>query len=274
MNLYAFELKRSAKSLFWWTLILCLLMVVYIGFFPSMKEIAMEKMDALPEEFLKAFGLAGGMDFTEFYSYFGLIIAYLFMAVSAYGAILGVSALSREESEGTIEFLNAQPIKRSKIVWAKFFASLTNLAIVGAAMFATTVAVIAANGPEAMGEADIAVVALTFWLAYLPILSYFGMGFILSTFLSRTARATSLALALFFGTYMLGVMSTLYEEVVWLKWAAPLQWVVPAEILRSELGSGTGSFDFLGAYISVGVLVVAVVATLALYSRKDLQSRA
>lgn len=273
MNLYAFELKRSAKSLFWWTLILCALMVVYVGFFPSMKDLAMDKMAALPDEFLKAFGLEANMNFTEFYSYFGLIIAYLLMAVSAYGAILGVSTLSREESEGTIEFLNAQPIKRSAIVLAKFAASITNLVIVGLAMFATTVAVIAANG-SAMGEADVAVVGIAFGLSYLPIFAYFGLGFVLSTFLSRTARATSLALALFFGTYMLGVMSTLYEEVEWLRWTAPLQWVVPADILKSTLGTGTESYDFLGAYVAVGVLVVAVIATLALYHRKDLQSRA
>ena len=41
------------------------------------------------------------------------------MAGGVYAAILGVSALVKEESEGTIEFLYSKPVTRSKIVTAK-----------------------------------------------------------------------------------------------------------------------------------------------------------
>lgn len=273
MNIYLFELKRSARALFWWTLILSGMMAVYIGFFPDMKDLAQAKFDALPEGLLKVFGFEAGMNFTEFHHYFAMIVAYMFMALAAYAAILGVSALSREESEGTIEFLYAQPITRAKIALAKIGGVLTNLIIVGAAMLATVIGMVALNGNQ-MGDADVVVISTVFKLTFIPLFAYAGVGMLLSTALSRTAKATSLALALFFGTYMLGVFSTMYENLAWLRWASPLHWVPAADIVNSTIGIGTETFSYTGAIVGGAVALVSFAAAVLVYRKKDLQSRA
>ena len=45
------------------------------------------------------------------------------MAGGIYAAILGVSSLAKEESEGTVEFLYSKPVTRSRIVTAKILAN-------------------------------------------------------------------------------------------------------------------------------------------------------
>ena len=52
-----------------------------------------------------------------------MCLQYIVMAGGIYAAILGVSALVKEESEGTIEFLYSKPVTRSKIVTSKILAS-------------------------------------------------------------------------------------------------------------------------------------------------------
>ena len=110
VNIFKFEFKRQFKSLIIWTTVCSALVVLFMALFPSMKEMGMQelvgsKLEVLPEAFLEAFNISGATDFSNISDFSAYVLQYIIMVGGIYAAILGVSALVKEESEGTIEFL-------------------------------------------------------------------------------------------------------------------------------------------------------------------------
>ena len=128
MNIFNFEFKRLLKGNIIWALVCSVLIVMFMLFFPSMKEMGMQelvgsKLESLPEAFLEAFNISGATDFSNISDFSAYVLQYIVMAGGIYAAILGVSSLAKEESEGTVEFLYSKPVTRSRIVTAKILAN-------------------------------------------------------------------------------------------------------------------------------------------------------
>ena len=67
MNIFNFEFKRLLKGNIIWALVCSVLIVMFMLFFPSMKEMGMQelvgsKLESLPEAFLEAFNIAVTVD--------------------------------------------------------------------------------------------------------------------------------------------------------------------------------------------------------------------
>lgn len=270
MNMFRFEMKRQAKGLFWWTAVLCLLLFVYLSAFPSMRDIAVAKFEALPDQMLAAFNIDPSLDLTDFNQYFAMIYSYMLLGLACYAAILGTNALSREENEGTIEFLNSQAVSRSAIVTAKLLAALTSLGVVGAGL--TLVSYLGGTmfGTETL---DMPAVFAVIKMSFVPVLVYLALGFVLSTLVPRSTKGTSIALALFFGTYVAGVIASIVEDLAPLKWISPMQYVLPGDVLDSTLGLGTAAFDWTGVLLGAALTVAGLTTTYLIYRRKDLHSK-
>ena len=122
MNIFKFEFKRQFKSLIIWSIVCSALVIMFMALFPSMKDMGMQelvgdKLGAMPSTLLEAFNIDEMMDFSNIKDYMGYCLQYIVMAAGIYGLILGASALSKEEKDGTIEFLYSKPITRNKIVF-------------------------------------------------------------------------------------------------------------------------------------------------------------
>ena len=70
MNMFKFEFKRLLKSSMIWALVCSALVVMFMLFFPSMKEMGMQelvgaKLESLPDTFLEAFNISGTTDFSN-----------------------------------------------------------------------------------------------------------------------------------------------------------------------------------------------------------------
>ena len=150
MNVFKFEFRRLLKSAIIWSVVCVGLVIMFMALFPSMKDSGMQdivatKLDALPPALLEAFNLEEALDFSNISDYLAYAIQYISMAAGIYGIILGISALVKEESEGTIEFLYSKPITRSKIVTSKLLSSAIIfylfIAIVGAVTMGVSMAV-------------------------------------------------------------------------------------------------------------------------------------
>lgn len=270
MNIYGFEMRRQARGLFWWVLILGGMLLVYLASFPSMRDIAIAKFDALPKEMLLAFNIDPSLNLADFNQYFAMIYSYMMLGVAGYAAVLGANTLSQEESDGTIEYLNAQSVSRVKIVTSKLLATLSALVIVVAVLILVSFLGGTMFGSDSL---DVPSVLKVIALTLPPVLVYLVVGLLLSTLVPHAAKGTSIALALLFGTYVAGVMSALVEQLGFLKWISPMQYVLPGDVLNSSLGLGTKSFDFGGLALSFVIIVAALVATYVMYGRKDLHGR-
>lgn len=269
MNVFKFEFRRLLKSAIVWSIVCSALVVIFMAFFPSMKDMGLQdlvstKLDALPPAFLEAFNIKDTMDFGNISDYTAYVIQYIGMAVGIYGAILGVSALVKEESEGTIEFLYSKPITRVNIVTSKLLSSAAIFAVFIIIVGAVTMGISVVVKPEdvTMMEVLIDVKTVFIGMAFLGYI-FMAIGFLISVVIKNSKQATSIALGVFFITYVFGIIGKLKEGLKGFLYLSPFDYVAPANILES-------GFEMKYILVGVGIIAISIVSTYVIYNKKDL----
>ncbi|WP_300379425.1 ABC transporter permease subunit [Clostridium sp.] len=269
MNIFKFELKRNIKSLLYWSIGTSAIIILFMSLFPSMKNMGMKelvgsKLDALPPAILEMFNFSSATDFSNINDYLGYCLQYLAMAFGIYGAILGVNSIVEEESEGTIEFLYAKPVSRSKILWSKILSIVACLYIYVIVIGAVTMGISLLVKPEDVETINLMmdIKSIFIGLAFLGYI-FMAIGVFISTMLKKGKMATSIGIGIFFGTYILGIVSKLKEEFSFVKYFSPYEWVIPTNIIKN---------GFEMEFIIIGLIVILVTLGFAniIYRRKDL----
>lgn len=269
MNMFKFEFKRLFKSAMVWSLVCGGLILMFLTFFPSMKNSGMQelmgaKLDALPASVLEAFNIQSTTDFTNISDYLAYTIQYIGMAAGIYGAMLGVSALIKEESEGTIEFLYAKPVTRSKIVTSKLLASVAIFCSFIIVTSAITMLVASVVKPT---EVELTKVIMDTKLIFSGIafmgLIFLALGFLISVFIKSAKQATSIAIGVFFTTYVIGILGKMKESLKVLLYLSPSDYVTPGNIINN-------GFETKYIIFGVVIMVVSIAVTYFVYNKKDL----
>lgn len=268
MNIFKYEFRRLFKSAITWSIVCGVIISMFMLFYPSMRnsgmqELALAKLEALPEGFLEAFNISDMVDFTKLPDYTAYVIQYIAMASGIYGAILGVSALVKEESEGTIEFLYSKPITRSKIVTAKLGASALIFYMFIILIGIVTMAISFIVKPEEVETMTMLMDVKTLYIG-IAFLGYIFMtlGFLISVFIKRSKQAVPIALAVFFTTYLLGVFGKLKDNLEFFLYLSPFDYAVPSKIIKD---------GFEVKYLIVGLLImiISITGTYIVYNKKD-----
>lgn len=269
MNMFKFEFKRLFKSAIVWSLVCSALITMFLAFFPSMKDMGMQeligdKLDGLSVKMLEAFNINAAMDFSNISQYIAYVIQYIGMAAGIYGAILGVSALTKEENEGTIEFLYSKPVTRSQIVTSKILSSVAVFLMFIVIITITTMGVSAIVKPA---DAELMTVMMDIKTIFVGItflgLIFMAIGFLISVLIKLSKSATTIAIGVFFTTYVVGVLGKMQENLNWLLYFSPSEYVGAASLLDN-------GFELKYIIIGITIIVVSLIGTYVIYNRKDL----
>lgn len=268
MNMFKFEFKRLIKSGLIWSLVCSAIVIMFIGMFPSMESIGIQdivgaKLDAFPEGMLQAFNISGIVDFSDISYYSAYVLQYIVMAGAVYGAILGISSLSKEEAEGTIEFLYSKPISRSKIVTAKLLASVLIyyifVMIVGIVAMVMVAVVIDSN--KALSDVFMDIKSIFIGMTFIGCI-FMAIGFLLSVFIKSSKQAVTIAISVFFSTYVLGVLSKLSDKLSNIIYLSPFDYGNPMDVIKN---------GFETKYIITGmcIMIISIICTYVIYNKKD-----
>lgn len=268
MNIFKFEFKRLLKGSIIWSLVCGCIVVMFMLFFPSMKDsgiqdIVSTKLDAIPETFLEAFNISQEMDFTDISDFSAYIFQYVVMAGVVYSTILGVSSLVREESEGTIEFLYSKPITRSKIVTSKILANVLIfymfLVIVGIITMGVGIVV----KPEEVKAISLLmdIKVLCMGMAFVGYI-FMAIGFLISVFIKSSKQSIPIALGIFFASYIIGIFSRLQDRLNNFIYLSPFDYAIPAEIIKN-------GFETKFIIIGLCLIIVSLIITYNVYNKKD-----
>ena len=149
-NLIVKELKRNRKNLLIWLSIVMGFTFLILAIFPYMEEMGdgmAQLMESIPAELGKAMGMDANTwsSILGFYSTYYAI--YIVVMVSIFTTSTGATIISKEEKDGTSEFLLTRPLSRKSIVQSKLVALLilsliiyavqTITAMIGMSMFST-----------------------------------------------------------------------------------------------------------------------------------------
>lgn len=260
MTIVKHELKRGRISLIIWTAAISFMLALCVMIYPEMST-QMGDISALFAD-MGSFSAAFGMDrinFGEFIGFFGVECGnVLGLGGAFFAALIGISALAKEEKEHTAEFLLTHPVSRGKIVAEKLCAVVVQIVILNLAVIAVTALSILAIGEDV----PIKTLALLFLAYFLMQLEVAGITFGISAFLRHGSLGVGLGLAAMF--YFLNIVANLTEKAKALKYITPFGYTEGADIIAD------GAIN--GSYLAVGLALAVLGMVLAFwkYRRKDI----
>ena len=260
MTILTHELRRGSLPLLIWGCAISFMLGVCVLIYPEMSS----QMGDISQMFadMGAFSEAFGMDqlnFGEFMGYFGIECGNtLGLGGALFAAVVGASALAKEEKEHTAEFLLTHPLSRTRIITEKLLAVLVQVCLLNVAVVAVTFACIGIVGVEF----DAAALLLLF-LAYLILqLEIAAVTFGFSAFMRRGELGAGLGLV--FALYFINILANLTEDLKFLKFITPYSYADGAHIVPEK------SIEM--KYLAVGLVltVLGIAAAYLKYRKKDI----
>ena len=214
----------------------------------------------LPEGWVTFFGEAS-LDTVEGYltaQFFG----YAPLVLGVFAILAGSAALAGEESQGTLDLLLAQPVRRRRLVLAQGLALTAGLGVTIAIMAVMAAATVILMDIELSPSRAFGALVLL-WPFELALAL---LAMLLSLLLPGRSMAGSVLAAYLIASYVLGSLSNIY---------APLANFRVLYVTSYYQGNGALSAEIDWAYVIglVGILLAAWVACLVLFEKRDIGTR-
>jgi ABC-2 type transport system permease protein len=223
-------------------------------------ELLNEMMANFPEELLTAFGLSG-VDLSTVLGYFSFVFLFAQICLAIQAANYGFSLVSIEEREWTADFLLAKPVGRTQILTSKLLAALSGLTITNIVVWISSFGFINLFKGDAMYETNSLLLLLLSIVVFQ--LFFLTVGLVVSLLVKRIRSVTPYSMALGFGMYVLSVFGDMLGESA-LEKITPFKHFEPNYIIQH------GAYDVPLVLISVSVIVISLVGSYVLYTRRDI----
>lgn len=260
-RLVYFTIKTNRKQIIGWCIAIFSLMFMYMILFPSVKDMAQIKMDAMPKEMLQFVGMDNFSDMGNYISYFGIIFNLLLVAISIFAASFNANLILKEEQTKTIEFLNSLQVSRCEIYVSKFISGfLAVLLVLCSSIFSAAICGII-NGGETFILSDfIKIIKVSGFTPFF----YVSIALMLAG-LSAKIGASMIASMSVLVLYVFGFLSTMLEsKIPWLSYFSPFESFSPNNALA--LTSNTAITLAVYFLLFTTFLIVGGVG----YKRRDL----
>ncbi|MGM9637728.1 MAG: ABC transporter permease subunit [Eubacteriales bacterium] len=250
MTILKHELKRGRNALLIWTAAVAFMLGLCVLIYPEMSAQMGDVSDLFAN--MGNFSAAFGMDrinFGEFVGFFEVECGNVMgLGGAFFAALLGISALAKEEREHTAEFLLTHPISRTRVLVDKLLTILLQIVIFNGIIIAVTAVCVWIIGEDA----PVKPLALMFLAYFLMQLEIAAVTFGISAFLHRSSLGIGLGLAALF--YFLNIIANLTESAKFLKYLTPFGYTDGADIIAN--GSINGGCLAVGiAFATVGILL-------------------
>lgn len=257
------ELKVNLKSfLVWLILIISIFSVVFLIYPSIINSNNVKTIDEMIKIFPKEILAAFNMDISSLDSAFGWLksegFVFILLLTGCYAGVLGSNILLKEESDKTIEYLNALPTTRTKIVLTKTFVGLIYVIalIIGIGIFNYIALTLSGD----YNQKQFLLLSVT------PIFSSSVIYFIclfISTFAKKTKKMLGVTLGIVFGSYILYMLSTIAKEIEFLKYVS----VFTLADIRNVIQDITLNPVMIG--ITIILSITLFLMTLIRYNKKE-----
>ena len=261
MTLIKHELKQSWKSLAIWTLSIGFFVVICVLMYPEMEG----EMEDVSEMFssMGAFTAAFGMDKLNFGTLIGFYAIecgnILGIGGAFFAAILGVTALAKEEKERTAEFLLSHPISRKRIITEKLIAVFLQIILMNVLVFLMSIASVVCIDEEILWK-ELCLLHLAYFLVQVVLA---GICFGISAFIRGNGIGAGIGLATMM--YFINIVANITESAKDLKYLTPFGFAEGADIIANV------DLDWKMVGINICFAAVGIMAAYWKYTRKDIR---
>ncbi|MDD3452992.1 MAG: ABC transporter permease [Bacilli bacterium] len=260
MNIYIFEIKKYLKSTIIWILIIFLLGLLMISFYPIIKTDLIEFSSLInnyPKPIKNAFGINIDMMSTALGYFSSFPLTFIIICSTLQSIILGISIFNNEFKEKVSDFLLTKPVERKTIVTAKFLAYFTLIIITNLILFFSMyILIIIFN----KGSININIYFMILFSVLLLQLIFLAVGCLIPTFLKKLKSSLSLSIGIIMGLYTL---STFVDDEK-LLYFIPFKYFNYKYILREQ------KYETKYIILSLLVIIVSVIFTYKIYNKKDI----
>lgn len=262
MTIFFHEFKRDRVRLIVWAAAIAFMLGISIIIYPQMTS-QLEGMGDMFSE-MGGFSEAFNMDkinFGEFRGYFAVECGnVLGLGGALFAALIGITALSKEERDRTAEFLLTHPVSRSHVTAQKLLAVMAQVVILNAA-----VVLVAVLATLAIGESIDGKLFFNVFLGYLLMqLEIACVTFGLSAFIRGGGIGIGLGLA--FVLYFMNILANLTDSAEFLRYITPFSYADGTAIVSS------GAIEVKYLIPGIAYALIGVAAAFIKYERKDIRA--
>ena len=261
MTVVKHELRQGSMSFWVWTAAVGFLLSVCVFLFPEMKEqmAVFSKLFASMGAFTAAFGM-DRLNFGTLLGYYAIECGnVLGLGGACYASLCAVGMLAKEERDRTAEFLLTHPVSRTRIIAQKLLAILIQITAMNLAVYALSLASIAAIGEE-IPWASLSLIHLAYYILQLELA---GVCFGISAFARKGSAGIGLGIAVIL--YFLNLIANIAQSAHFLKVITPFGYCDGADILANA------GLDRAKIAVGVAIGAAGVVTAFVKYARKDIQ---
>lgn len=260
LRITAFDLRYNRRQIIGWCAAVFAIMFMYMILFPSMQDIAKVKMEAMPEEFLRFFGMERMSDMSNFIAYFGMVFNLILVAASIFAATFSANLIYKEEKLKTIEFLYSLEVSRSEIYFSKVIAALVSVLAVLLSSAAAAGICGFINGGETFAPADFLQIVK---ISGFTVVFFMALSLMLAGITAKIGVPAVGSMAVLF-CYVVGYLSELLgSKGKWLSYLSPFELLGPDNAVELKSDTVWG----LCVYFVLSVLFVLIGARV--YRRRD-----
>lgn len=263
MNMYLYELKSQRKSAILWTCALLALAGIFLSIFPSMAKDAADFKALLsnyPAQIRAILGI--NLDYiTSILGFYSMVFSFIMLCGAIQAMNLGVSILSKESRERTADFLLVKPVSRSAIISAKLLAAFTT--ILGTYVVFYALSSIMANIFKTDDYSGKLFFMINLTLLFIQLI-FLAVGMVVSVFFKKLKTVLPISLGVVFGLYMIGALIATGKNDEMARFISPFRYFDITYIIKNA------SYEVSYLITSVVIIVVAVVASYIIYTRKDI----
>jgi ABC-2 type transport system permease protein len=262
MNIFLRELKAHLKSLIIWSAIVGLLILIATAKFSAFAgDPEMLKMlDSMPAGLLEALNMRA-FNMTTVTGFYGIMFIYFGLMGAIAAAMWGSDAISKEERDKTVEFSLVLPVSRGRVVTAKALAALVNCLAFVLITWGISLAAVRSYSPD---EAFYSFLGLEMQAMFMIELVFLAVGLLLGCAMKRYKLSGSTAVAIILTTYFLSIVSSIQEDLDFLKYFTPFRYFDSGELFRS------GRMDGTSLLLSAAIVAVCVAGAYWAYRARDL----
>lgn len=260
MTIVKHELKLARLSMLIWTGAIAFMLAVCVFLFPEMKG----QMDGMNDLFssMGSFTAAFGMDRLNFGTLVGFYAIecgnVLGIGGAFFASLCGAGMLSKEEKDGTAEFLLTHPVSRGRVVTEKLLAVLIQITLMNLVIYGVAVGSMVAVGEEVPWK-ELNLLHLAYYLMQIEL---GAICFGISAFMKRGSMGAGIGVAAMM--YMVNLLANITESVEFLKYITPFGYCDGADVVTN------GKLD--GTMVLVGMILgaVGIGAAFLHYTKKDI----
>lgn len=264
MNVFIYELKAFRKNTVIWIISLSLLtivlMSVYTAYSADMENFR-NLFTGFPPEVLKAFGIDIDIVFSVL-GYYSFVFNYVLLCGAIQAMYLGLSLITKEFNRKTADFIFTKPKTRTSILTAKLFAGITLLLVTDTVCILIARAIADISTDEPFDGRIFFMISVS--LFFVETVFYF-LGVMVGAVFHRVKSVTGVTLGTVFGFFIAGMLGDALDDKK-IRYFVPFKYYDGLDIVR------TSRYDPKFVLINILLVAGAVIASYALYAKKDVHS--